>query len=125
MENNQNFLEDIYYKNENGKGYRSIGEWIIIKSLTSFDPSHYNFNEHQVKHLGKVLETYGYGVIMKEAYSDKYRMHDPYSFTSWFLANIYGELVYTNYSEIDEKIKDIYKIANEILNKRFLTETQK
>lgn len=115
------FIEKIYYLNENGKGFRSIGEWIKVGSISSADPSYYNFNEHQVKHLEEVIKKYDCAIIMKEAYADKYRIHDPYSFGAWFLANIYGALVYEDYEKLDDKIKQIFRLINNTLNDVYIS----
>ena len=105
-------IRDLYELNDNGKGFRSIGKWEIIENID--DLSNYELNEPQYKHADKILDRHGYFIIMKEAYSDKYRIHDTYSFCFFFMCNIAGALIYNNLNEQEEKY---YQCCYEILDK--------
>lgn len=98
-------IELLFEHNEYGKGFRSIGKWSILDNVD--DVNDVELNEYQLTHIKKLLEKHGVFILMKEAYSDKYRIHDVYSFTCFFKCNLYGALIYDKLTMDENQLNNI------------------
>ena len=52
---------------------------------------------------------------MKEAYSEKYKVHDVYSFCFFFMANLAEHLIYSEFMGWSDKEKKYYELCYSIL----------
>ena len=110
----QDKIKQLYKLNNNGEGFRSIGKWDIKENIE--DLSNYDLNEHQFKHADNILDRHGFLIIRKEAYAEKYRIHDVYSFCFSFMADLAGLLIYNAYEKWSDKEKQYYALCYDILD---------
>lgn len=95
------------------KGFRSIGEWcVVISYVVNFEVGFEKINEHQKAHGAKCAEKYGMFILMKEAYNDMIRVHDPLSFASHVITQVCGAKTANEYTD---DVKEIERLCLEIL----------
>ena len=107
-------INSLFEKNENGKGFRSIGNWETMdKNRLVLESTSMPINNHQFDYAIKCIEkeeekgNLGVVVVMKEAYSEKIRIHCVKSFAYFFLCNLASKELIEELDESDLELKNI------------------